>query len=79
MQDKHCTNKYLKFNVTINSKCKHKINYIIAGQDKEADMKICVKITESIHEEFDNIFVGIGCFKVTFLLQVRGRLLLGNQ
>ena len=46
----------LKDNVTIGSKCKFKINFFIAGPDKEVDFTVIAKITNTIHKEFCDFF-----------------------
>ena len=62
-----CTKKDLEKNVIITDKCKHKINYFIAGLDKEADMKASARLTKSIHKEFNGVlFNALGALKAHF-------------
>ena len=50
----------LKITWIITTKTIHEINYFIAGPGMEADT------TLKIHDEFSDVFTGIGCFKGIF-------------
>ena len=45
--------------------------HFIVGPDKEADMVASVKATQEFHNEYSDVFTGIGCFKDTFSLQIK--------
>ena len=48
-----------------------KINYVLLGPSKEADMRASAKITEQLQKEFKDLFIGIGCCDGTFSLPVK--------
>ena len=47
----------------------HKILYY--RLEKDADMKASAALIQPIHNEFKNVFTGIGNFKGAFLLQIK--------
>ena len=47
-------------------------DYFRSSTDKEAEKKESHLIIQNIHSKFSDVFTGIGCFKGTFKLQVRG-------
>ena len=53
----------------VSNKNKYEIGYFIAGPEKDADMKASDVLLQTIHNEFKDVFTGIGCFKATYLLQ----------
>ena len=57
--------------MTVSIKCNNKIDYFLAGTEKQAHMERSENLTKSIHQEFADVFFfsGIGCFKGTFSLQ----------
>ena len=46
-------------------------NYFLSSPNIEVDKRKSIKITQRIHNVFDNVFNGIGCFKGTFSLQLK--------
>ena len=47
------------------------INYFASSSNTDADKRKSIKMTQIIHNKFDDVFNGIGCFKGTFSLQVK--------
>ena len=47
------------------------MDYFITGPDKEADMAMSAKTMQELHYKYSDVFIGIGCFKDTFPLQVK--------
>ena len=47
-------------NPTITNKHKYKIDYFIGSPEKEAGREATVKLTKSIHNEFKDMFSGVG-------------------
>ena len=46
----------LKYNVATDGKYKNKTDYSLAELDKNVDMKVCTKIINTEHKEFDAVF-----------------------
>ena len=49
----------------------HMPDYFHSGYNKEADMRVRETITNRIHNEFNDLISGIGCFEDMFPLQVK--------
>ena len=49
---------------------KYKVNNFVTGPEEEANREESAKLTKAIHNEFKDLFSGIGCFEGTFSLQV---------
>ena len=47
------------------------INYFYSSENTEADRRKSDIMTQKIHNTFGNVFIGIGCFKDTFSLQLK--------
>ena len=43
------------------------INYFLSSPNVQADKRKSIELTQSVHNIFDNVFNGIGCFKAHFL------------
>ena len=41
------------------------------GLERNVDMKAAAELIKSIHDEFKDVFTGMGCLKGTFSLQIR--------
>ena len=46
-------------------------NYLLSSSNLEVDKRKSIEPTQKIHNVFDNVFNGIGCFKCTFSLQLK--------
>ena len=64
-------NSNFKNNPHTDNKTKHEINYFITSPGMKADRVVTAKTTIQEHEEFSNVFTGIGCFKGTAYLRLR--------
>ena len=49
------------------NKDKYKFVNLFAGPENETDKEASAQLTESIHKDFQNIFLGIGCSGVHVL------------
>ena len=47
------------------------INYFYSSQDISGDKKDSTIMTKKVHDKFNDVFNGIGCFKGTFSLQLK--------
>ena len=47
------------------------IDYFIAGPETEPKSMAGVKTTLIMHNDYSDVFAGIGCFKETFSLQIK--------
>ena len=47
------------------------IKFFIAGLDTEANRVASAKTTQITHNDYSDVFTGIGCFKASFLLQIK--------
>ena len=57
----------MKGNVAVDGKCNNNISHVLEEQDKDADMNSSAKVTDSVHEEFADVFFsGIWCSKAYF-------------
>ena len=65
--DKAKINKKFKTNSHHNNKNKQEKQYLITGPDIKADTLACAEPTETMHNEYNDVYTGIGCFKCTFL------------
>ena len=52
----------------LNDKTNQEIDYFIAGQGIDNSREVSTE-TSIIHEEYSEVFTGIGCFKGMFSLQ----------
>ena len=68
---KACTNKNSNANRTASIKTKYKIDSVIAGPERNADIKPGAEFTKVIHDKFKDDFTDIGCFKGMFSLQIK--------
>ena len=66
LDGKSCPNKTSNDKPVVSNENKYKIEYFIAGPEKDADMKASAALTLSIHNKFKGVFTGISCFKATF-------------
>ena len=46
-------------------------NYFLSSPNIEVDKGKSIELTQRIHNVFDNVFNGIGCFEGTFSLQLK--------
>ena len=46
-------------------------NHFLSSQNMEVDKRKSTELMQQIHNVFDNVFNGIGCFKGTFSLQLK--------
>ena len=47
------------------------INYLYSLNNVDADKRRSSTMRQSIHTRFGEVFIGIGCFKGTFSLQLK--------
>ena len=53
------------------SKTTHVPDFFHSSNNKKDDKRVSETITSRIHDEFNDLFSGIGCFEGMFLLQVK--------
>ena len=46
-------------------------NYFLSSPNIEVDIRKSIELMQNIHNVFDNVFNGIGCFEGTFSLQLK--------
>ena len=46
-------------------------NYFLSSSNIEVDKRKSIELMQKIHNMFDNVFNGTGCFEETFLLQLK--------
>ena len=73
-----CTNtdEYLKNTNNVNrldsnTNANTLTNYFLSSPNTEIDKRKSAKLTQKIHNVFDNVFNGIGCFEGTFSLYLK--------
>ena len=78
MAKESCTNmdKNLKVTNNVNGSSSNTsintlTNYFLSSPDIEVDKTKSIELMQKIHNVFDNVFNGIGCFKGTFSLQLK--------
>ena len=76
--EKSCTNMEvdLKVDNNVNShynsnNVNTQTNYFLSSPNVEADKRKSIKVTQKVHNVFDNVFNSIGCFEGTFSLQLK--------
>ena len=47
------------------------INYFYSSQDTSSNKRDSAVMIKKVHDEFHDVFNGIGCFKGTFSLQIK--------
>ena len=57
--------------VGITNNCTNMPDYFRPSANREADKEASRILTQKIHNDFSDVFTGIGCFDGTFKLQVR--------
>ena len=65
-----CT-QILKLNFQHSNKITQEIDYFIEGGDMEANKAASAETTQTIHNEYSDIYAGIVCFRGTFSLHVK--------
>ena len=58
-------------NKPITKETNNEIEYFIPGPNKENDKRVSTKISKQIQKEFEEVFIGIGCFEGMLSLQVK--------
>ena len=54
-----------------NTNTKTLTNYFLSSPNMEVDKRKSIELMQKIHNVFDNVFIGIGCFKRMFSLQLK--------
>ena len=52
----------------VKSKLSERIEYFLSGPSYDSDKKRSAETTQQLHEDFEDVFNGIGCFDGTFSL-----------
>ena len=55
----------------VNTNADKPTKYFLSGPSCDTDNRKSAKLTQQIHEEFNNVFNGIGCLGGTFSLQLK--------
>ena len=70
-QDRSKLIKNMKIDQHSNHKINAEIHYFIAGLEMEADRMASPITMQIVHNDYGDLFTGIGCFKGTFCFRVK--------
>ena len=56
---------------TVHTNANKPTNYFLSGPNCDTDKRKSAELAQQIHKEFNDVFIGIGCFEGTFSLQLK--------